>query len=166
MELGQGTDAGENIKMGTFDPTLLRNGFYEFQIHATDQLGFEIFTDPVPVQVAGAMKIGAFSLAFEDVTVPVAGVPMSVTRMYDSRDAVSGDFGHGWNLDFSTGIRLRKNRNLGKGWYGGTFPFELLGYPTQGYYLDSNGDRIVTVNLPDGTAYKFRAFVLPTKLTP
>ena len=32
-------------------------------------------------------------------TVPLAGIPVTVTRTYDSRDKCPGDFGTGWNLD-------------------------------------------------------------------
>ena len=30
---------------------------------------------------------------------PVAGIPIQVTRTYDSRDKRAGDFGAGWTLD-------------------------------------------------------------------
>src|SRR5262249_12335916 len=42
-----------------------------------------------------------FTLSFTDLTVPVAGIPITVTRTYDTMTAnQSGDFGYGWRLDY------------------------------------------------------------------
>ena len=62
------------------------------------------------------MKIGAFTLAFEDLKVPVTGMPISITRTYDSRDTRVGDFGPGWRIAVNN-VRVQKNRDLGAGWY-------------------------------------------------
>ena len=52
-------------------------------------------------EVAGDLKLGNFSLAFTDLTVPVLGVPISVTRTYDTLTAGhTADFGFGWRLEF------------------------------------------------------------------
>ena len=62
------------------------------------------------MQVDGNMKVGNFSLSFTDLQIPMAGIPITVTRTYDSRDKVRGDFGVGWRLDVQT-LRLRANRS-------------------------------------------------------
>ena len=53
----------------------------------------------VRVTVAGAYKSGRVRFEVTDLTVPVAGMPITVGRTYDSleRDR-SGDFGYGWSL--------------------------------------------------------------------
>ena len=43
---------------------------------------------------------GNFSLRFTDITVPVAGIPITVTRTYDRlRAHEQGDFGYGWRME-------------------------------------------------------------------
>ena len=41
------------------------------------------------------LKVGNVTVSFTDLNIPVAGVPMEVTRTYDSRDKRVGDFGFG-----------------------------------------------------------------------
>ena len=53
----------------------------------------------VTVSVSGELKFGEVHLEFTDLSVPVAGTPIAITRVYDSREAGRvGDFGHGWRL--------------------------------------------------------------------
>ena len=48
---------------------------------------------------AGDLKLGNFEIAFTDLTIPVAGIPISITRSYNSLyTATKGDFGQGWRL--------------------------------------------------------------------
>lgn len=141
--------------LGTFDSTLLLNGIYELQLTATDQVGRTVSTEPVTLVVDRNMKVGHFTLSFNDLTIPVAGIPIQVTRTYDSRDKRMGDFGVGWTLDLKN-IRLQKNRHLGLNWEqtssGGLFP---------SYFLSSRRDRVVTITFPDGRTQKFKAKASP-----
>ena len=98
------------------------------------------------------MKVGAFSLAFEDLNIPLVGIPISVTRTYDSRDPRIGDFGPGWRLAVGN-IRVQKNRDLGLGWW--QTPQEGTGI--QFYYVEPQRERIVTIVFPDGETHRFRA---------
>src|SRR5262249_26256391 len=51
--------------------------------------------------VMGDLKLGNFTLSFTDLTVPVSGIPITVTRTYDTLQAgTSGDFGYGWRLEY------------------------------------------------------------------
>ena len=53
------------------------------------------------VEVAGDLKIGNFTLSFTDLSIPVSGIPITVTRTYDSLNAGSqDDLGYGWRLEF------------------------------------------------------------------
>jgi hypothetical protein len=129
--------------LGTFDPTLLLNGIYELRLSATDIVGRTSIADPVTLIVDRNMKVGHFTLSFNDLTIPVAGIPIQVTRTYDSRDKRAGDFGVGWTLDLKN-IRLQKNRHLGRAWdqtsTGGLLPT---------YCIDTLKARIVTITFPD-----------------
>ena len=142
-------------ELGTFDPTLLLNGIHEIRLVATDAHGAPIVDGPITVIVEGNMKVGAFSLAFEDLSVPVSGIPISVVRTYDSRDARVGDFGPGWTIAINN-IRLQKNRHLGRSWFQEQFGTSL----SRAYYVTPGTDRIVTIVLPDGEPLRFKADVL------
>ncbi|MCZ2343882.1 MAG: putative Ig domain-containing protein [Bacteroidales bacterium] len=84
--------------LGDFDPTILANGVYTLRLTATNSGGTS--TAEVSVEVAGALKLGNFTVAFTDLSIPVAGIPITVTRVYDSLDAgKEGDFGYGWHLE-------------------------------------------------------------------
>jgi RHS repeat-associated protein len=141
--------------LGTFDPTSLLNGIYEIRLRATTAALTTYIAGPITLIVEGNMKVGAFTLAFEDLKVPVAGIPITLTRTYDSRDARVGDFGPGWRLAVAN-IRVQKNRNLGTAWY------QTLqsGSGIQFYYVEPVNDRFVTVVMPDGETHRFRAGAL------
>ncbi|MEO7411822.1 MAG: Ig-like domain-containing protein [Opitutaceae bacterium] len=143
--------AAVSATIGTFDPTRLINGLYELRVQA-NTVASTFTTAPIAWVVEGNMKIGAFSLAFEDLKLPLAGIPITITRTYDSRDARVGDFGPGWRLALAN-VRVQKNRNLGLDWFqtlqsGSTFQF---------YYVEPQRERLVTVTMPDGESHRFRA---------
>jgi RHS repeat-associated protein len=86
--------------LGTLDPTLLANGAYDLRVTATN-IGGHIATIDQPVNVAGDFKLGDFTLSFNDLALPVSGIPVSVIRTYDSlQSARSEDFGYGWRLEY------------------------------------------------------------------
>src|SRR5262249_54304599 len=87
--------------LGTLDPTLLINDFYDLRLTVFDR-GGKVTATKVRVQVSREQKVGNFTLAFKDVSVPAACLPVTVTRRYDSRDKTQGDFGVGWRLDVQT----------------------------------------------------------------
>lgn len=99
-ELGSGTTPLNDAVLGHFDPTRLQNGSYVLRLDATDESGNETFTDN-RIGVSGDLKLGNFQLAFTDLTIPVSGIPITVSRTYDSLAAGDrGDFGFGWKLNF------------------------------------------------------------------
>jgi hypothetical protein len=69
--------------LGTLDPTLLENGPYELRLMADKWDGGTVTADPVFVLLDGNMKIGHFAVAFEDLSVPMPGLNVTVTRSYD-----------------------------------------------------------------------------------
>lgn len=140
--------------LATFDPTLLLNGLYELQLTATDLVGRTATADTTLI-VDRNMKVGHFTLSFNDLTIPVAGIPIQVIRTYDSRDKRVGDFGVGWTLDVKN-IRLQKNRNLGANWQQVFTPGGL-----GSYCLDPRRPRTVTITFPDGRTHKFQVTTSP-----
>jgi RHS repeat-associated protein len=152
--LASGAAPVTNGLLGVFDPTLLLNGTYTLRLVASDAAGQTTETS-VALVVNGEQKIGNFSISFSDLAVPVAGLPIEVTRTYDSRDKSRGDFGVGWTLGIKN-VRVEKSGVLGAGWEqtrsGGFLPT---------YCLAQTRPRFVTITFPGGKVYQFRAVTSP-----
>jgi RHS repeat-associated protein len=137
-----------NGLLGVFDPTLLLNGSYTVRLVATNASG-QTSVSTFSTAVTGELKVGVFTLSFTDLVVPVAGIPITISRTYDSRDKRTGDFGVGWTLGMKN-VRLEKSQPLGNDWEqttsGGIFPT---------YCLRPVKASTVTVTFPDGTVYDF-----------
>ncbi len=157
-ELATGTTPVVNGTLGSFDPTVLLNDIYTLRLTTYDKAG-NTSQASVSVQVARDQKVGNFSLAFQDLNIPVEGIPITVTRVYDSRDKSSGDFGFGWRLDLQT-LRLSVEKDQGKGWQvnksGGFIPT---------YTLVATRPHKVSVNLPDGRVEEFDLALQPSSST-
>ena len=91
---------------------VLSNGSYVLQLDGTDNAGNQK-TSVVLVTVTGDYKPGRVVVELTDFTVPIAGLPITIGRRYDSleKDKV-GDFGHGWSLAIGH-PRLEVNPNFG-----------------------------------------------------
>jgi RHS repeat-associated protein len=140
--------------LGVFDPTLLLNGIYTLRLIATDAAA-QTTTASVGLVVHGRQKIGNVTLSFGDLELRMAGLPIEITRTYDSRDKRSGDFGVGWTLGLRN-ARLEKNGPLGLNWQqtssGGFFPT---------YCVQPTRPHIVTITFPDDEVYQFQAITTP-----
>ncbi|TYQ27480.1 putative Ig domain-containing protein [Pseudanabaena sp. UWO310] len=98
--IGGGTTQVINGKLGTFDPSTLANDLYTVRVTAKDLTGKSTSWEQT-VSVEGNLKLGNFTLSFTDLSIPISGIPINVTRTYDSLNAkVSDDFGYGWRLEF------------------------------------------------------------------
>jgi RHS repeat-associated protein len=97
-----------------FDPSLLQNDSYVVRLEVADNGGKISYSDQI-VDVAGELKLGNFRLSFTDLTVPVTGIPITLTRTYDTLTTGSiDDFGYGWRMEFrDTDLRtsLRRDEN-------------------------------------------------------
>ncbi|MBI4700576.1 MAG: PKD domain-containing protein, partial [Deltaproteobacteria bacterium] len=134
----------------TFDPTLRLNGLYTIRVSSETSAG--IAATSVAAVVEGRMKVGNCSRTFMDLDVPVTGLPIQLLRTYDSRDRERGDFGAGWTLGIRN-VRVEKSGVTGRHWY---HSVQDLGYFTQ-YCLIPSKAAAVTVTLPGGKVYRFRA---------
>jgi len=103
-----------NAVLGQFDPTLLLNGIYDVRLTAEDTSGNSASVTR-SYEVDGGAKIGNFTLSFNDLTIPVSGIPITIVRTYDSRKRTTGDFGAGWTLDIKD-IELQESVVLGTEW--------------------------------------------------
>jgi RHS repeat-associated protein len=143
-----------NGTLGTLDPTLLINGQYVVRFVATDAFG-QTSTLTWSVVIDGEYKVGNFSVSFFDLEVPLAGLPIRLTRTYDSRDKGRGDFGIGWRLELSK-VRVEENLRAGGDWAGsrsgGAFPT---------YCIQQSRQHKVTITLPDGKVLQFEPTLTP-----
>ncbi|MCA9213548.1 MAG: Ig-like domain-containing protein [Planctomycetales bacterium] len=97
--------------VGTFDPTLLANDTYDVRLFAQDTNGQTAFSQ-IELYVESQAKLGNFRLEFTDLTIPIAGIPISINRVYDTLEAnISSDFGFGWSLSAYT-PRIRETTRL------------------------------------------------------
>ncbi|HUP81354.1 MAG TPA: putative Ig domain-containing protein, partial [Pirellula sp.] len=95
-----GTTQVNNAKLGTFEPTMLQNDSYIIRRTALNRGGLSSSIDTT-VNVAGNLKLGNFTLSFTDLSIPVAGIPITVSRKYDTLTAnQDGELGFGWKLAF------------------------------------------------------------------
>ncbi|MEM1366955.1 MAG: Calx-beta domain-containing protein [Cyanobacteria bacterium P01_H01_bin.15] len=98
-EIFRSTEPVSNGVLGRVDPTLLNNDSYTLRLVAVDEGGNTSILDQI-VNVAGDLKLGNFQVSFADLSVPLSGIPITVTRTYSSLQAdVQNDFGFGWSLD-------------------------------------------------------------------
>lgn len=99
-EIFRGTSSVVNGVLGKFDPSLLQNDSYVLRLTATNAGGISASTEET-VSVMGNLKLGNFTLSFEDLSIPVSGIPITVGRTYDTLNAARNeDFGFGWRLEF------------------------------------------------------------------
>jgi RHS repeat-associated protein len=148
----EGTTAVTDGTLGTLDPTMLVNDQYTLRLTVFDRAENQSVATRT-VQLTGNRKIGLFSLTFDDLTIPMSGIPLTVSRTYDSRDKAKGDFGVGWRLGLQT-LRLRTNRVLGTGWVRTVAGIVVTLSPTDAHK--------VSLTLPDGHVEEFDMVVSPT----
>jgi RHS repeat-associated protein len=150
----EGSSDVVNGVLGTFDTTLLLNDVYDVRLIAEDVNGSSASTQ-VAYSVKENLKVGNFTVTFQDLAIPVAGMPITVNRTYDSRNKSKGDFGVGWSLDLQT-TRVTENRILGVGW-----AITVSGGPIPMQCLDPVGEHYVSVTLPNGRTEEFDMEVTP-----
>jgi Domain of unknown function (DUF6531)/Putative Ig domain len=137
-EVFRGTANVTDGVLGKFDPTGLMNDTYRLRLTAYDTNGVGNSIEQ-EVEVAGELNLGNFRLSFTDMTIPVTGIPISLTRTYDSLTlGTTDDFGYGWRMEFrDTDLRTSLKKDP---------TYEQLEYRTEGFNF---GTRIY-ITLPGG----------------
>ena len=90
--------AAPQARLGDARRDDLANGSYIVELDGTNSAGHHQYSQ-ILVTVSGEYKPGRVVVEVTDFTLPLAGMPITVGRKYDSleKDKV-GDFGHGWSL--------------------------------------------------------------------
>jgi YD repeat-containing protein len=153
--LAQGTDNVIDAVVSEFDTSLLKNGVYVLILEAVDIYG-QASSVSHSFFLEGDLKLGHFSIAFEDLNIPVAGIPVSISRSYDTRDRNEDrDFGKGWSIGHQA-LELTENRVPGQGWYMVTEFYNYGPVRLPRYCIEPIGQRLVSVRMPDGKLDKFK----------
>jgi hypothetical protein len=97
--------------IGTFDGSLLANGGYTIQLNATANGTTQV--SQINVVVVGDYKPGRITSTITEFKVPLAGIPIAITRTYDSLDRNKiEDFGFGWKLGTFVDLSVDAQNNV------------------------------------------------------
>ncbi len=155
IPFAQGTSTVINGVLGKLDPTMIRNGLYDIKLTAEDASG-NIAAVSRTYQFTGEMKVGNFTMSFTDLSIPVAGIPITITRTYDSRNKTKGDFGICWTMDIKN-IELSESGVMGRDWQqtrsGGFFPT---------YSIVETKPHFINITYPDGKIDEFKMELNPS----
>lgn len=144
ITIAQGTTNVTNGLLAQFDPTLVRSEDYVIRVIAQDING-RINSRGILLGVAGENKLGNFQIELTDLSIPIAGIPIQVQRVYDTlqtRDR--GDFGYGWSLkvqdaQIRESVPVTELEQLGVGSLFGAMPFSR---GTRVYLTNPEGRRV------------------------
>ena len=157
--IASGSQNVSNATIATLDPTGLINGQYRVGIIASDFSG-NSSSVAVPVTVKGDLKVGNFSFSVEDLSIPLAGVPIQITRTYDSRRRNEKlDFGYGWSIDYQN-VLVEESSEPSEGWYQVSRNLLFDVGESQNVVLEGTctypfNAKTVTVTLPNGDVEEF-----------
>ena len=146
----EGTEAVNANLLGKLDTTMLNNGLYNIRLTVySDKKNISLEN---VISVEGNMKIGNFSLSFQDMDFNVSGLPLTVIRTYDSRNrGTNGDFGYGWNMS-TAGLTLTESCNMSRYW---KYTSSTGSLGNVNYDIKGTRAHIVTVNYGNGKTDKF-----------
>ncbi len=148
--LARGTNEMTNAVLARFDPTRVPNDAYVLRVSAWNRNGLG-WAEPRVVHVTGASKPGEFAVEFTDVQLPLAGIGITVKRVYRSLDAARvRDFGHGWSLALQEADIAETVPQTGRGF--GSTPFRV---GTRVYLTAPDGQRLGFTLQPEVGALSF-----------
>jgi RHS repeat-associated protein len=107
--------------------------------------------------IEGEQKVGNFSLTFDDLTIPMAGLPITILRTYDSRNKEKGDFGIGWTMALRD-IKIEENCVPGEYW----MHESSGGILNRRYDLYEKKEHTISITYPDRRVEKFGIEVSPS----
>ena len=100
--LASGEQGVQNGLLGTIDPSMWPNGSYILGFEAVDSNGNKSRLAAI-ITISSQYKMGNFNLTFDDLTINIGGIPVTIQRTYDTLNAnVNGDFGYGWSMSYAT----------------------------------------------------------------
>ena len=148
-----GGDSGGNL--GQLDLSGIPNGTYDLQLTVTGNGAEKSVVARFMLETQ--MKIGELTFSQQDMVLPANGIPLTVTRTYNSMNPQSADFGYGWTFSVnSMNVQLDEERttyNRGDP----HLPFDDgSGEGPAQVSIRTGGGRDVTLTLPNGQQTTFQ----------
>jgi RHS repeat-associated protein len=132
------------------DLSTLLNGTYQLRLSVIGDY-IEVDTN-IQFILESNLKLGQFSFSQQDLVIPVNGIPLTVTRTYNSINPDKGDFGYGWTYSLSDmDVNLGETREDVDD-LGGDESDDL---PGGDFSMLTSGGRNVTLTLPNGQRTTF-----------
>ena len=99
--------------IGTIDTTTLLNGTYYILLSATNDQG-QTQGSAITVVVGGNYKPGRVTTTVTDLTVPAPGIPIQISRTYDSllKNDTTNDLGYGWSLGIKVELEVATTNDI------------------------------------------------------
>ena len=139
-----GTDQA-GVLASNVDLSIYQNGVYDVVLNVFD--GWAVSSDSARILLNTQLKIGQFSFSVQDVALPVSGIPLTVTRTYNSFNLNNGEFGYSWTYAMNDiNLQLDEVRQDTPDIDGNTFNLRV------------GGGRDVTLTLPDGRTETFQFY--------
>ncbi len=130
-----------NGELGNFDPTSLARDGYVIALVGFDNNG-QGYIDATVVGVEGSLQLGNFHLEFTDLTLPLAGIPITIGRVYDTLNSKDeGDFGYGWTLGVQD-ARIVEIGAIGQGGVNDAGNAQFVPGKTKVYLTNPDGKRV------------------------
>lgn len=128
-------------QLAVLDTSRLSNDPYTIAVAAYDVNGLG-YIQPTQVYVEGKIDVGNFTFSVPDLSIPLAGIPIQVTRTYNTRNALDdGDFGFGWTLAISD-PRIFEATAIGSGGAMNPGNDKFVPGRTKVYLNNPDGDRV------------------------
>jgi RHS repeat-associated protein len=139
--IAQSTEEVINGELAILDASLLSANAYSILLVAFDVNGLG-YADPTTVHVEGNVQLGNFHLEFADLTIPLSGIPITITRVYDTVNAGhQGDFGFAWTLGIQD-PQIVESVTLGVGGGLNYTTDKFVPDKTKVYLTNPSGDRV------------------------
>jgi len=120
--------------IGTFDATTLASGGYTIRLNAIDSHGNSQVSQ-IAVSVVGSNKPGRMTSTVTEFKVPLAGIPITIARTYDSLEKNQNeDFGNGWKLGFNVDLTVDAHLNVTFNFNGQRQTFYFTPQPSSAFF--------------------------------
>ena len=110
---GSNSVTSANTPFAACDLSTLINGVYDLRLTVSGD--YQTTNNDVQFLLETSLKIGQFSFSQQDLVIPVNGIPLTVTRTYNSINPNKGDFGYGWTYalnDMNASIDEQRNNTI------------------------------------------------------
>lgn len=140
--------------LGTLDMTTIPNGTYDMVLRVRG--GTDETNAIVRFVLNSQLKLGQFTFSEQDLMLPVNGIPLTVTRTYNSQNTSAGVFGQSWSYalnDMNVELNEQRRSVIAIGADGDASDLETSN--PMSFSLRTGGGRDVTLTLPDNRRVTF-----------